>query len=155
MLYSWPQDEAARLTFTVAADQPGRALALPGMAGDTDLHQAVKDGSLELVEKFLLRRLDPDVRGEGQMSPLHYAVQRGHPDIVRMLFRHNADPNLRNIRGFTALHIASSLASHTMVAILLDWGADPRIKDNRDLQPWQHAKPDRELEHLLTPAEGA
>lgn len=159
MLYSWPHDVAARLTFTFTANKPGRALALPEMAGDTELHQAVKDGSLELVEELLLRRLDPDVRGEGQMSPLHYAVQSGHQAVVRMLLRHAADPNLRNISGFTALHIASSLASHTashtMVAILLDWGADPRIKDNRGLQPRQHARPDRELEHLLTPAEGA
>ncbi|CAN0517599.1 unnamed protein product [Scytosiphon promiscuus] len=56
----------------VDAGNPGRALLLDDPTGDTDLHKAVKEGNLRLVEDLIIsRRFDPDNRGKGGMTPLH------------------------------------------------------------------------------------
>ncbi|CAN0225770.1 unnamed protein product, partial [Ectocarpus sp. 12 AP-2014] len=133
----------------------GRALILDGMKGASELHKAAYGGDVKLVEEILSsRRLHPDVRGNGSMTPLHYAVTQGRRDNVWVLLRHGADPDLQNSSGLTALHMACATLSHPLVKLLMDSGANPSIKDKDELTPQGHALNDEEVELLLTRGKG-
>ena len=77
--------------------------------GDTPLHQACKQGWLDIVELLIEKYgCDPDVTDNHlHQSPLHYACQYGHIDVVKYLINER--------------------------------GCNPLLKDKNRLEPLDHA----------------
>lgn len=96
------------------------------------LHDAVRDGDLKLVE-FIIKKSPDTVNTKGQFgdTALHWAVLGGtpvHDKIVRKLVNENADVCAVGQRNFTdnhtPLHIAASQGSDTCMKILVASKAD-------------------------------
>ena len=67
--------------------------------GDTPLHQACKQGWLDIVKLFIEKYgCDPNVINWTNQNLLHYACQYGHIDVVEYLVKkHHLNPLLRDI----------------------------------------------------------
>ena len=87
--------------------------------GDTPLHQACKQGWLNVV-KLLIERchVDPEVTDNLHQSPLHYACQHGHMDIVKYLIERGCNPLLRSNKQLEPLDYALN-SDHTDIAMYI------------------------------------
>ena len=56
--------------------------------GNTPLHIAAKDGSVELAELTLMHGADTMVTNNQGQNPLFLAAEHKHPDVVRCLQAH-------------------------------------------------------------------
>ncbi|CAB0036566.1 unnamed protein product [Trichogramma brassicae] len=74
--------------------------------GLTHFHLACKYGCLEVVEKYLELKRNPNcIAPTTGDSPLHFALHYGHRMIADLLLRNGAKPNLSNDFEDTPLHI--------------------------------------------------
>ena len=101
--------------------------------GDTLLHQACKQGWLDIV-KLLIEEYgcDPNVTNKyAHQSPLHYACQYGHKKVVEYLIN-ELDVNPRDGRdpthGDTLLHQACKQGWLDIVKLLIEkYACDPNV----------------------------
>lgn len=93
---------------------------------------AVEDGNIEEVNKYLRDGLSPDTRRRGaEGTPaIVIAAQEGHFAVMKLLLDNNANPNLSDRhRGETALMRRSVVGDTDAVKLLLSYGADPNRAD--------------------------
>lgn len=96
-------------------------------AGEYDLHQAVLDNDLQLVQRLLSKGKAIDVIGSrkyGYGSALHLAVREGHVDIAQVLIDRGAQVDVLDPDDFTPLHNAAWNGNLEMTELLLAAGAD-------------------------------
>ena len=76
--------------------------------GDTPLHQACKQGWLDIVEILIEEYgCDPNEVTKSGESPLHYACRYGHINIIKLLCeKYGCDPNTANKSNQSLLHHA-------------------------------------------------
>lgn len=77
-----------------------------GIDGDTPLHVACLDGSIEDAETLLNANADVNIRGDIGNTPLHVAVSFGHVELVKLLLSRGARADLRNEHGNSPLDLA-------------------------------------------------
>ena len=101
--------------------------------GDTVLHSAVYGEQNQVVDWFIARWKNINVKNEEGYTPLHYASELYYSNILESLLKAGADPNIRDHQGQTPLH----RLGHTVknLQLLLAYGADPLVKDNEGYTP--------------------
>jgi ankyrin repeat protein len=89
-----------------------------GMTGDTLLHSAVVNGSVEDVKLLISCGASVDARGDLGSTPLHYAASRGMTEIVRILLESGANVSITNEFGQTALNLAELKKQYEIIKLL-------------------------------------
>lgn len=79
--------------------------------GDSDLHDAVLSGSLEVLNELLAAGADPNIRNNSGSTPLHYAASQNNINAIKALLAAGADPLLPNKAGLTAVEIGVFMGS--------------------------------------------
>ena len=103
--------------------------------GDTPLHQACKQGWLDIVEIFIEKYGgDPNIVTKSGESLLHYACRYGHTDIVTLLIeRYGCDPNVVTESDESPLHYACRYGHNNIVKLLIKkYGCDPNVVTKSD-----------------------
>lgn len=101
-------------------------LTVTFQGGDTLLHKAAEDGSVECVEVLLKAGALVEGRNERQRTPLHAACRKsGQLKSVTALLAAKAQVEARDRQNLTPLHVAcQSDAPTDCVRALIDAGAD-------------------------------
>ena len=94
----------------------------------TDLHKAIRDGSLEAVKYLVEHCTDIDHIDDYRGTPLFTAVKTGSLEMVKYLVEHGADVNNKDSLEDTPLHTAVKTGSLEMVEYLIEHGADVNHK---------------------------
>lgn len=103
--------------------------------GLNDLHVAVINGDMKLVETILKRNggIDAKSEDEYEMRPLHYAVLHYNVDMVKFLLEHKAMANNVNKSMRTPLHMIAWLDDNTLAKniadVLMGYGANVNARD--------------------------
>ena len=66
------------------------------LQGETALHKAAADGSLQSVQSLLLHKSDPHMPNKLGAGPLHSACNNGTGPVVQLLLDSHADPETPN-----------------------------------------------------------
>jgi len=88
------------------------------------LHEAIKVGNIELVEKLLEKGANINALGTMKLTPLLMACFLGNESLVTSLLEKGADPTLKSVEGNSALHLAAGSANSEIMTTLLN---DPRL----------------------------
>ena len=72
---------------------------------------AVREGNLTLVRKFLEKGANLWIKDETGLTALHWAVIGDHVDITSVLLNHSADPNVQTAMHNTPLHRAARIGN--------------------------------------------
>lgn len=99
------------------------------LLGDSLLHLAVGEGHDHLVEYYVSKGIDVDVRNGRKNTPLHEAVRSRNISITKILINNGADVNAKNKDGETPLHYASIDGYDASVKLLILHGADVNSKN--------------------------
>jgi ankyrin repeat protein len=100
--------------------------------GGTPLHQAAKDGNIEIGQILLHHGARCDERDENYRTPLHVAVMFGNIEIAQILLHHGARCDETDKDYETPLHIAVMLGHEKMVDLLIAGGADLNLRHIED-----------------------
>ncbi len=95
-------------------------------AADTDIYQAVLQGSLEALREALEDQVNiNDLDTSSGLSALHLAVKTQRQDLVEALLNHHADIQTRAAEvDDMPLHIAARLSDTAITRLLLNRGAN-------------------------------
>ncbi|GHU22519.1 hypothetical protein FACS189472_15410 [Alphaproteobacteria bacterium] len=112
------------------------------------LHQAAREGNVELVSQLLrehdndnayVNAIDTEGRDDSGLlshaTALHVAVENGHYDVVQLLLKSGAFVELKNRLGDTALHAAARTGNVPIAKLLVKAGADKEAKNNSGSTP--------------------
>lgn len=99
--------------------------------GETPLHVAAADGSIERIQQLLDGRLGVHYRDLYGRTALHQAAISGRYQAVDLLLKNEAVVNTATDLGYTPLHCAALNGHSTVVQLLLNRNADPNLKDLR------------------------
>ena len=102
--------------------------------GDTPLHQACKQGWLDIVEMLIERYgCDPNVVTKSKLSLLHYACHYGHVDVIKLLIeKYGCDPNAVTESNESLLHFACRYDRIDVIRLLIEkYGCDPSAVTKR------------------------
>ena len=92
--------------------------------GSTALHEATKNGRLDIVEQLLNRQAMPTIRDNRGRTPIHYAAELGHVAIVRLLLGETfAGIDDSDVANWTPLRLAVKGDHLDTVKLLIDLGA--------------------------------
>lgn len=83
-----------------------------------DFLNAVMEGNVELVETFIEKGADVNMKIDDRFTPLIYAIYANHFDVVKLLASKGADVNLHTEKGGTALNIAASKGNQNICSFL-------------------------------------
>jgi len=98
-------------------------------APKTPLRVAVQTGKVDLVEKLLHAKADPDeTSGRSSVALLHLASWNGDIPVVRSLLENQADPDVADRDGQTPYFFA---ADGKVCQILMEYGGDLEAKNVR------------------------
>ena len=105
------------------------------------LHQAVRDGNLELVQSLIASGCDVNTQDSSKRTPLHLAVWVGRLDIVKTLILAKARVSEKAQDMFTALHFASQKPNSEEIIQLL-------VKSDKSLLNMKISKGNKTALHL-------
>lgn len=118
--------------------------------GDSPLHEAAFDGSVEDVKSLLKEGGAVGKKDKFGRTPLYHAAAHGHAEIVNvlleegadateaddevvdLLIENGADVNLKDEHGITPPHRAARYGEKKIVERLIEAGADVDSLTNRD-----------------------
>lgn len=75
--------------------------------GNTPLHYACWNGSVDICAALLKAGATVDVQDQAGRTPLYYSVQHKHPDIVQFLLENHSDPTIQTCTGVTPESLAN------------------------------------------------
>jgi ankyrin repeat protein len=114
------------------------AVLLVGCGPSMSIHDAARDGNIEVVKQHLAAGVDVNAKG-GWLggTPLHLAAGKGHKEIVELLIAAGADVNAKADNGSTPLHFATT---KEIAELLIANGADVNAMSGADGRtPLHHA----------------
>ncbi len=103
------------------------------------LREAVWDGNLSRVERYLSRGVDPKVRYKGQESLLHTAAWEGRDSIAKILIQRGCPVHAIDSEKVTPLHCASIRGHAQTMRVLIENGASVTAEDSRRQDPFYWA----------------
>ena len=68
-------------------------LVLVGCALRMSIHQAARNGDIEVVKQHLAADVDVNAKDKSGWTPLHWAVEYGHAEIAEFLIANDAGVN--------------------------------------------------------------
>ncbi|OQR82320.1 ankyrin repeat protein [Achlya hypogyna] len=77
--------------------------------GTTPLHEAAKNGHLEVCQALISAGADMNARNKDGSTPLHKAAKNGHLDVVKELLAAGANPQLVNKNGDKPFAVAKRM----------------------------------------------
>lgn len=104
-----------------------RLTAAGGAIGNS-LHQAVRGGHLQLVDRLLSKGASTNATDERGAAPTHIAAALGHEEIMASLLRNGADRNAVDGKGRTPLHLAIEYGRCPVARTLLASDADACLR---------------------------
>lgn len=111
----------------------------PGMTGQTPLHIAASNDSVNAIDALVDLGADIDAQDVNGDTPLCVAAAGKHDNAARLLLAHGANPDTNDHFGYSPLHHAIKRGDAKMVAVLIDGGADP---DHRTVSTSGHENAD-------------
>lgn len=102
-----------------------RAASLKSSGGRTLLHVSAAGGLHRLLQKLLLRGVNPDVRDDNGYAPLHFAAMYGKIESAMILIERGADARSLTLTGISAREIAR-LSAQLGTQQFLDSASDAR-----------------------------
>ena len=135
-LYS--QSEIAKWAYV-----PGAHNGIPDVFDRTALHDASRNGLLEIVK--VLAKDDIDIRAEDKdgQTPLHDACVSGHAkaaSIANFLIEEGSHVNAKDVWGRIPLHYACQVGSWECVEVLLSHGTEIEVFDMYQITPLKEAE---------------
>jgi cytohesin len=100
----------------------------PAKAPDISIHDAAKEGNIEVVKQYLAAGTDVNATGEDGWSALHCAARHSHKEIVELLIDNGTDVNAKNRSGRTPLLYAVYEGHKEIIELLIANGADLEAK---------------------------
>ena len=92
--------------------------------GESPLHRAVWEGSLDIVALLIDAGGDINAPGPNGDTPLHYAAHEDRPsEIAELLIQRGADIERKNKRGETPLIVAAMRGNDEAANVILSHGA--------------------------------
>lgn len=114
--------------------------------GETPLHVASRQGSVDIMNLLLERGADIDKPDDDRETPLHSACRTGWESSVRLLLKRGAKTDRTDNRGETPLHAASRTGHERIVAVLLEENAEIDETDDKGKTPLCAACEQRHVE---------
>jgi len=110
---------------------------LKNNSGATALHEAYKEGRLEIVSQLITLGAKVNEQDAKGNTPLHLAAPAAkHEAALALLLENNADPNLRDEHGETPLHVMIALGRPAkLTELLLAANADVRVRNIKGMTP--------------------
>jgi ankyrin repeat protein len=112
----------------------------PAYKGTNALSEAIRYKHLDLVELFISRGANVEVRNHFGETPLFYAVHFESEGAVRLLVRGGANVNTVADDGRTALHVAALKQDRAAIDLLLQFGAEVRDADASEVALYSTAR---------------
>lgn len=132
-----------------SAFEPFRGLALSDLPSSlSPLHQAVKDGDPDKVERQFSGEGTVHDSMSGGIKPIHITAITGVMSVTELLLRYGAKINDTCDHQLTAIFLAVHLNNTNMVGYLISRGADLNHQDELGRTPlhWAAAAPHPKLE---------
>lgn len=101
------------------ARHPDTQINLKIRGGDTAIHNAAKEGHLDVVLLLYSKGAYFDEKDEVGDTPMLLAAKNGHVKVVNALLKRNADINARNHEGFDVWYYAIENESMALLNTLL------------------------------------
>ncbi|KAM9129412.1 2-5A-dependent ribonuclease-like isoform 3-T3 [Pangshura tecta] len=105
----------------------------------SQLHDAIRKGSVKTVRQLLEEGADVNSKVEGGWTPLHSAVQADQEEIVNLLLEQGADPHARKDNGATPFIIAGIVGNVNLLELFLSKGSEINEKDNNGFTAFMEA----------------
>lgn len=97
--------------------------------GNTALHNACFNGSIELAEFLIENEADMNIKNEYGWTALHNACHFEEFELAKILIKNRVDTNILGHFDYTALHYACSEVEIKIVKFLVEKGGDMNIRD--------------------------
>lgn len=125
-----------------AALLPEIGHSMPVEDSTGQLFQAIIDGRFEVLEVFIRKSGNVNIKGKMGWTPLYCVVALGKCNItaLKMLLDAGADINAETEDGSTPLHEAACWRKVECVRFLVEHGADPKTKNEFGLTPLDYAR---------------
>lgn len=105
-----------------------------------DIHEAIKNGDLDAVKKWIRDQPESINKCLGVFSSLDCAIESENLEALEALLAAGADPNRKNgMCQLTALHYASHMSEVSFIQRLIAAGADLESQDYRGATPLHYA----------------
>ena len=101
----------------------------------TPLHQAVAEGSKDIVSLLLNEGCPLDLTDTRGVNPLHVAAEYGYTRIVELLLQKGCPLDLKTSIGKTVLHFAAIKGHTDLIDLFSQRGLDVNIADNLGSTP--------------------
>ena len=113
------------------------AVLVVGCGPSMSIHDAARDGNIEVVKQHIAAKLGADVNAKDKLgrTPLHQAARKGRKEITELLIAEGADVNAKHEEGWTPLHLAAVYGNKEIVELLIAKGADVNAKDEDGRTP--------------------
>lgn len=145
----YSKQEGEKLFITAAWGQDTRCLQILLEKGvnpnsvtkykNSALHEAAKNGSVEIARILLEKGAKTDLTNEHGFTALLIAAQYGHLEIIKLLLAHGASLEEKSPGGNSALILAAANGQTDCVDYLLDRGAGIEEKNAVGLTPLLYA----------------
>ena len=115
----------------VLLESPEGKKSLDGFSNEyTPLHDACKQGNVEIAHLLLSYGANPNARSGGLWTPLHYAAQKGSTELVALLLEHGSEAYARTgIRGhITPIRLAERNGHQDVMRLLAKAKVERRIE---------------------------
>lgn len=95
----------------------------------TPLYEAMKSGSMKLVEVLLEKGADPSFQDESCQTPLHFAIKTGNLELFKFLLEKGANLNVCDKFKETLIHFGVKNGNLEFVKLMLEKGTDVNTQD--------------------------
>ncbi|KAH7110640.1 hypothetical protein B0J13DRAFT_591111 [Dactylonectria estremocensis] len=99
------------------------------------LHEAAKDGLVEVVNQLLKNGADVTSRDDDGWAPINLAAGKGHEVVTRLLLEKGADLEAEDEDGYTPLSLAAVNGHEAVARVLVEKGANLEAKTDNGSTP--------------------
>ena len=129
--------EIAKLLITRGAN-----VSTKSNSGMQPIHNAAKNGNVDLVEFYLKKGIKVDAKIGNGMTPIHFAAfseLKNNDPVMELLLKYGADIDVGDNDGATPLYYAISFKNLEKIKSLISLGADVNKKGKEGFSPLYQA----------------
>jgi ankyrin repeat protein len=104
-------------------------------SGNTILHNAVREGNIEIVKYLLSQDADVNIKNSGGETALQIAIYSNNEELIKYLVSNGADVNFKGVYDESPLHDAIMKGNIEIVKYLVSRGANFNTKNNVQESP--------------------